>query len=103
MVTTSGAVPVIPDVAPGTFVLSAGGDALYSLEMAQRSASELVWTDRAGRVTPFDSSWRAPFEYPALSPDGRTLAVSVRGVTTDLWLRRPNGARQKVIAPGSAN
>jgi len=103
LVTTSGAVPVIPDVAPGTFVLSAGGDALYSLDLAQRAPSELVWLDRAGRATPFDSAWRAPFEYPALSPDGRTLAVSVRGETTDLWLRRPNGARQKVIAPGSAN
>ena len=103
MVTTSGAVPLVSDVAPGSFVLSPGGDALYSLDMAQAGGSELVWTDRTGRVTPFDSTWRAPFEYPALSPDGRTLAVSVRGETTDLWLRRPNGARQKVIAPGSAN
>jgi tRNA A-37 threonylcarbamoyl transferase component Bud32/WD40 repeat protein len=103
LVTTSGAVPVIPDVAPGTFVLSASGDALYSLDLTQLGASELVWTDRAGRAVPFDSTWRAHFEYPALSPDGRTLGVSVRGATTDLWLRRPNGARQKVIAPGSAN
>jgi WD40 repeat protein len=103
LVTTSGAVPVMSDVAPGTFVLSTSGDALYSLDRGQLGGSELVWTDRAGRVTPFDSTWRAPFEYPALSPDGRTLAVSVRGETTDLWLRRPNGARQKVIAPGSAN
>jgi Tol biopolymer transport system component/tRNA A-37 threonylcarbamoyl transferase component Bud32 len=101
--TTSGAVPVMSDVAPGSFVLSASGDALYSVERGQLDGSELVWTDRAGRATPFDSTWRAPFEYPALSPDGRTLAVSVRGETTDLWLRRPNGARQKVIAPGSAN
>ena len=103
LMTSSGAVPVIPDVAPGTFVLSAGGDALYSLDITQLGSSELVWSDRTGRVTSFDSTWRAPFEYPALSPDGRTLAVSVRSATTDLWLRRPNGARQKVIAPGTAN
>ena len=103
LVTTSGAIPVVPDVAPGSFVLSAGGDALYSLDMTQLGTSELVWSDRTGRVTSVDSTWRAAFEYPALSPDGRTLAVSVRGATTDLWLRRPNGARQKVIAPGSAN
>jgi serine/threonine-protein kinase len=103
LVTTSGAVPIVPDVAPGAFVLSAGGDALYSLDRSQVGASELMWVDRAGRATPFDSVWRAYFEYPALSPDGRTLAVSVRGATTDLWLRRPNGARQKVSAPGSAN
>ena len=103
LVTTSGAVPVIPDVAPGTFVLSAGGDAIYSLDMAQRGTSELVWSDRAGRVTLFDSTWRANFEYPALAPDGRTLAVSVRGETTNLWLRRSNGARQEVVATGSAS
>jgi len=103
LVTTSGAVPVMSDVAPGSLVLSPGGDALYSLGRGQLEGSELVWADRAGRATPFDSTWRAAFEYPALSPDGRTLAVSVRGETTDLWLRRPNGARQKVIAPGSAN
>jgi serine/threonine-protein kinase len=101
--TTSSAVPVIPDVAAASFALSAGGDAVYSLNTASLEGSELVWSDRAGRVTPFDSTWRQRFEYPALSPDGRTLAVSVRGETTDLWIRRPNGGRQKVIASGSAN
>jgi Tol biopolymer transport system component len=54
-------------------------------------------------VTPVDTSWRGPFEYPALSPDGTALAVSLRGKTTDLWIRRANGTRQKVIADGVAN
>jgi serine/threonine-protein kinase len=101
--TKSSAVPLIDDVAPGRFALSANGDALYSVGAAARGNSELVWVDRTGSSTPFDSTWRAHFEYPALSPDGRTLAVSVRAELTELWLRRPNGAREKVVAPGSAN
>ncbi len=101
--TTSSAVPVIGDVAAASLALSASGDALYSLNTDGLGGSELVWSDRAGRVTPFDSTWRDRFEYPALSPDGRTLAVSIRGETTDLWLRRANGGRQKLIASGSAN
>jgi eukaryotic-like serine/threonine-protein kinase len=103
LVTTSSAVPFIPDVAPGRFALSASGDAVYELGTSGRGDSELMWVDRSGRRTPFDSTWRAHFEYPALSPDGRTLAVSTRAEVTELWLRRPNGARERVIAPGSAN
>ena len=100
---TSAAVPFIADVAPGRFALSATGEALYSLNPEARAQSDLVWVDRAGRHTPFDSTWRERFEYPALSPDGRTLAVSVRGEAVDLWLRRSNGAREKVVTGGSAN
>jgi serine/threonine-protein kinase len=103
METTSGAVPVIANVEPGSFVYSDGGDAIYSLNAAELGGSELVWVDRGGREAPLDSTWRARFEYPALSPDGRTVAVSVRGEITDLWLRRPDGRRQKILAPGSAN
>jgi len=101
--TTGSAIPLIADVATGSLVLSPNGDALYSLNAATSGGSELVWVDRTGRVTALDSTWRAQFEYPALAPDGRTLTVSVRGETTDLWIRRANGARQKVSSPGSAN
>jgi eukaryotic-like serine/threonine-protein kinase len=100
---TSSATPLIADVAPGRFTLSASGDALYSVGASMRGNSELVWVDRTGRSTPFDSTWRAHFEYPAVSPDGRTVAVSARAEVTELWLRRPNGAREKIDAPGTAN
>jgi serine/threonine-protein kinase len=101
--TTSSAVPLIADVAPGRFAMSASGDAVYSVSAARRGNSELVWVDRSGRATPYDSIWRAHFEYPALSADGRTLAVSTRAEVAELWVRRANGAREKVVAPGSAN
>jgi serine/threonine-protein kinase len=103
LVTRSGAIPVIDEVDPTRFALSAAGVVVYSIDPAAQEPAELVWVTRDGRVTPVDSSWRGAFEYPALSPDGSALAVSLRGKTTDLWIRRANGTRQKVIADGAAN
>jgi serine/threonine-protein kinase len=103
LVTRSGAIPVIDEVEPTRFALSPSGVVVYSIDPAAHEPAELVWVTRDGRVTPIDSSWRGPFEYPALSPDGMALAVSLRGKTTDLWIRRANGTRQKVIALGAAN
>lgn len=103
LVTRSGAIPVIDEVEPTRFTLSASGAVVYSIDPAAHEPAELVWVTRDGRVTPVDSSWRGAFEYPALSPDGSALAVSLRGKTTDLWIRRANGTRQKVIADGAAN
>lgn len=103
LVTRSGAIPVIDGVEPTRFALSPAGVVVYSIDPAAQEPAELVWVTRDGRVTPVDSSWRGPFEYPALSPDGTALAVSLRGKTTDLWIRRANGTRQKVIADGVAN
>jgi len=103
LVMRSGAVPVIDGVEATSFTLSPSGAVLYSIDPASRTPSELVWVSRDGHIAPFDSAWRGRFEYPALSPDGNALAVSVRGSTTDLWIRRADGTRQKVIADGTAN
>jgi serine/threonine-protein kinase len=103
LVVRSGAVPVIEGVEPTRFTVSASGAVLYSIDPSARASSELVWVTRDGGIVPFDSTWRGRFEYPALSPDGTALAVSVRGKTTDLWIRRADGTRQKVIAEGAAN
>ena len=103
MVLTSGAVPLLEDVEPTSFTLSASGAVLYTTGSAARSQAELVWVTRDGRATPLDSTWRARFEYPKLSPDGKELAVSVRDKLTDLWIRRSDGTRAKVEAPGAAN
>jgi len=100
---TSGAVPLLEDVEPTSFTLSASGAVLYTTGSAARSQAELVWVTRDGRATPLDSTWRGRFEYPKLSPDGKELAVSVRDKRTDLWIRRSDGTRAKVEAPGAAN
>ena len=98
-----GAVPVLDGVAPMSFTLSPTGAALYELASTGSAAAELVWVSRDGRTEPFDSTWRGRFEYPGIAPDGRTVAVSVRDRTTDLWIRRPDGTRQKINGPGNAN
>jgi serine/threonine-protein kinase len=98
-----GAVPVLDGVAPMSFTLSPTGAALYELASSGSTAAELVWVARDGRTEPFDSTWRGRFEYPGIAPDGKTVAVSVRDRTTDLWIRRPDGTRQKINGPGNAN
>jgi eukaryotic-like serine/threonine-protein kinase len=100
---TSGVVPVLEDVAPVGFNLSASGTALYTVRGGGSALSELMWVARDGKAEPIDSTWRADFEYPALSPDGRTLAVSVRDGSTQLWIRRSDGARQKMNLSGTVN
>jgi eukaryotic-like serine/threonine-protein kinase len=99
---TSGAVPVIDDVVPGSFVMSATGTVLYAVAVGS-DRRELVWVSRDGKAVPVDSTWRADFEYPALSPDGRTIAVSVHDATTQLWVRRSDGTRQKLTEEGTTN
>jgi serine/threonine-protein kinase len=103
LVIGSGAVPVIENVDPTRLTLSASGSILYALDPVFQSSSDLVWVTRDGRAEPVDSTWRARFEYPALSPDGTRLAVSIREKITDLWIRHADGTRQKVIAGGVAN
>ena len=98
-----GAFAVIDGVLPTKFALSASGAALYTIDRTAASASGLVWVSRDGRPEPVDSGWRARFEYPAIAPDGRSLAVSVRDKTTELWIWRSNGTRQKVQSSASTN
>jgi serine/threonine-protein kinase len=100
---TGGPVSVIPDVVPGTFTLSGSGDILYTTATSAGSSSELMWVSRDGTAVPLDSTWKADFQYPALSPDGKSLAVSVVGATTQLWIRRSDGTRQQLTQDGVVN
>ena len=101
--TRSSAVPVLENVEPASFTVSTSGTALYATDPSAGSPSELVWVSRDGKTEPFDSTWHGRFEYPALSPDGTGLAVSLREKTTDLWIRRGDGSKQKVILDGAAS
>jgi eukaryotic-like serine/threonine-protein kinase len=99
---TSGIVPILEDVVPASFAISPSGSVLYSTSKGSAS-SELMWVGRDGRAEPVDSTWRADFEYPALSPDGKSLAVSVFDGATQLWIRRVDGTRQKLTQSGTVN
>ncbi|MFL5505414.1 MAG: protein kinase domain-containing protein [Gemmatimonadales bacterium] len=100
---TGGAVPVIDGVVPNAFAISAAGSVLYSLGTGTNTPTEMVWVARDGSTTSFDSTWHADFAYPALSLDGRTVAVSVREQSTQLWIRRADGTRQKLTQNGTVN
>ena len=100
---TSGPVPVIDDVVPGSFTMSATGTVLYSVTGGAGAVSELMWVARDGNAVRLDSTWHGDFQYPALSPDGGALAVSVRDATTQLWIRRSDGTRQQLTNDGTAN
>jgi Tol biopolymer transport system component len=43
------------------------------------------------------------FEYPAISPDGRAVALSLRDGSTQLWIWRSDGTRQKLTQEGTVN
>jgi len=98
---TSGAVPVIESVDPVRFVMSASGTVLYSTDEAKRTLNELVWVTRDGGATRADSSWVGHFEYPTLSLDGKSIAVSIQDRSTELWIRSPDGSKRKVQPQGS--
>ncbi|MGH7523107.1 MAG: protein kinase domain-containing protein, partial [Gemmatimonadales bacterium] len=100
---TSGPVPIIDDVIPNTFTLSASGTALYSTTAGGSVPAELTMVARDGSAVPLDSMWRGDFQYPALSPDGRSIAVSARDKTTQIWIRRADGTRQQLTRDGTVN
>ncbi|MGE5145078.1 MAG: protein kinase domain-containing protein, partial [Acidobacteriota bacterium] len=98
---TSGPVSVIDGVVPGSLTMTRSGTVLYTTTTAAGTPAELVSVARDGSAMPSDSTWRDAFQYPALSPDGKTLAVSVRDGTTQLWVRRADGARQRITVEGT--
>ena len=100
---TSGVVPVIEGVTPASFAISASGSVLYTTSTGIAAPAELTWVSRDGRAEPLDSGWRANFAYPAISPDGGAVAVSLQDGSTQLWVRRADGTRQKLTQSGSVN
>jgi serine/threonine-protein kinase len=100
---TTSAVPVIEDVVPTSLALSTTGTLLYSVTAGVQVPSELRWVSRDGSSVPVDTTWHGDFDYPAISPDGSALAVSVRDGPTQLWIRRSDGTRQKLTQDGTVN
>ena len=82
--------------ATGTLIYATGADV---------GKNELVWVARDGKTQPVDSAWQGDFSYPALSPNGKALAISARSSgTTDLWIKQlDRGPGVKFTLDGQAN
>jgi serine/threonine-protein kinase len=84
------------------FAVSASGALLYG---SGGSASELVWVSRSGVAEPVDPAWPQAFAHPALSPDGRRLAVTIRDETSmNVWVKQlDRGPNLQLTLEGSLN
>jgi len=66
---------------------------------------ELIWVSRDGAVTRVDSAWtNRVVGLPALSPDGRSVAVAVqRGSGSEVWVKQlDRGPASKLADAGAA-
>ena len=67
---------------------------------------ELVWVTRDGKAQPVDPDWHAPMQDPALSPDGRRVAVSIadQDGATSVWIKQlDRGPSIRVSLEGRVN
>jgi eukaryotic-like serine/threonine-protein kinase len=87
---TAGATPVLTGVlesSDGAMELSVSrsGSVAYVTGASGTAGRTLVWVDRQGNVQPLAAPAR-PYSSPRLSPDGRTLAVTIAGAErNDVW------------------
>ena len=87
---TGDPVPILEGVLQQTgyaaqFSLSHQGTLVYVPGGTQGNENTLVLVDRTGAVEPLGASSRL-YRQPALSPDGRRLAVSIQGEPYDVWV-----------------
>jgi len=80
----------------GTLIYATGGD---------QRGRELVWVSRDGKESPVDPAWLADFLDPAISPDGRRLAVAINSLFRyDIWIKQlDRGPALKLTVDGSNN
>ena len=85
------------------FTVSPSGALLYVTGAG--SASELVWVNRAGHVESVDPEWVGELGSPALSPDGKRVAVALQGQQSmDIWLKQlDRGPSTKLTLDGGRN
>ncbi len=88
-----------------TMAASRDGTLAYVAGSAQRANRELVWVGRDGVARAVDSSWSGVMTgRPALSPDGRSAAVTMVAVSgQQIWVKQlDRGPATRVADIGSA-
>ncbi len=88
--------------------VSNSGTLMYTVGPSQSNAA-LVWVSRDGKARQVDSTWQGSFSYPAISPDGKRLAVTYStvnafGLRGDIWIKQlDNGPSLKLTVDGVLN
>jgi serine/threonine-protein kinase len=86
--------------------VSAGGTLVYGTGIGE-GKQELVWVTRDGKTQPVDPDWQAYyFGGPALSPDGKRLAIARRNdaEAIDIWIKQlDRGPSIKLTLEGILN
>ncbi len=67
------------------WTFSHSGSLLYAPGAARTADRNLLWVSRGGEETELPAPPRM-YEEPRLSPDGRRLAVGIRGPSNDVWI-----------------
>jgi eukaryotic-like serine/threonine-protein kinase len=64
---------------------SQSGSLVYMPATASAVGNELVWVSLDGQVESTIPTAGRAYAWPRVSPDGHTIATSIRGIPTDLW------------------
>jgi dipeptidyl aminopeptidase/acylaminoacyl peptidase len=89
--TTGQAFPVLEDVlmsrnsGVANYDVSASGDLVYVLGVADKGERTLVWVDRNGNAEPLKLPLKA-YLHPRISPDMRQLAVEIEGPNHNFYV-----------------
>jgi serine/threonine protein kinase/Tol biopolymer transport system component len=87
--------------------VSSDGTLIYTTG-ANAGNADLVWVTRDGKAQPVDSTWQGYFSFPALSPNGKELALTVgsggsRG-SRDVWIKQlDKGPAARLTLDGRGN
>ena len=67
------------------YTVASNGTLIYVAGGADDVSRSFVWVDRRGAAEPLPFDPRG-FEVPRLSPDGQSIAVTIREGTADVWV-----------------
>jgi len=89
-------------------VISDHGTLVYAPDDAPPGggSGEPMWVDRQGRAVPVAPAWTTAARFPALSPDGRQVALSIEDGSGNLhlWVRQlERGTTTKLTHSGAIN